>query len=135
MFRFALFTLAALSLAGCKEDGPDFTEHVYVKDDARNRVFILEAQEPITAEQAHTEAKSKMNTERQFTVVFIYEPGTYPEAGPKGGSDAPFTDGMDLALSSPLGLHRYYYSMAPTGNEDFLDCKGADSGNTACQRP
>lgn len=119
----------ALSLAGCAPDDP-FERIGYFKDDLRNRVFVIEATGPVTADQAREHAEGLPQTEGAQTVGYIFEAGTDPADPVTTARDV--VAAHDAMFDGPGPTWRWRYLRAPNGQTTFIDCH-ADRQDGHCK--
>ena len=121
MKRFAL-TFTLLIVAACK---PDPIQQIgYFKDEASNRVFVLQADDEIEATTARDIIAGKMHTEGQMTVVYLF---TSDSAAPSDVVTlAPnFVAANQAMFDSPGPAWRWRWVKAPSGKTTFTDCETA----------
>ncbi|MBU2941058.1 hypothetical protein Q4525_14845 [Shimia thalassica] len=123
-----LATLTLITVAGCKDDAPTFTQIGYFKGENRNRVFSIKAETEVSSEQARVEAESKMNTAGRFTVVYVFTPDTNPTDTITLASD--YLSANEAMFDTPGPAWRWRYIKAPNGEVTLHDCESApDSDN------
>lgn len=116
MFRLPVL-LVALVTSSCLDDTDPFKQIGYFKGDNRNRVFLIQATEPVTEDQIAEYAKGLMNTAGRFTMAFIY-------ADP----NAEMTDPVTAAPDYMAAIDRMYQSrLAPWDYRTVVDATGAFS--------
>ena len=121
MTRYLLACAATLATAGCDEEAP-FETNASFKDDIRNRVFVIQATEPVSTEQVAEYAETIAHTDGQFTVAFIYEAGGDTPAD-LVTLNTDYLAAINAMYDTPaVPPWRWRYSRNPAGNSHLVDC-------------
>lgn len=103
-----------------RDDMPVNRQVGYFKDSLRNRVFILQFDEPATAEQALELAKHQLNTAGQITMVYIYADYANPIDRVTLAKD--YWSATQTMHEPPVPGWQWRYVISPVGDSTFTDC-------------
>ncbi|WP_243612941.1 hypothetical protein [Shimia aestuarii] len=109
--------ITTIALCACIGGDP-FSQIGYFKDDNRNRVFMLYAENP-TEEQAIEAARSSMHTSGRFTVTYIFVGRNKPK------DIATLADNYVAANDAVYAAGkkwRWRYIASPNGKTILIDC-------------
>lgn len=114
--------LPALLLAGCQENS--FNQAAYFKDEARNRVFVIEAIAPVTADEIEDNARGQMNTSGQMTIAYYYL--TAGHAPADRITRAPdFQQANTMMFEGPVQPWDFRAIHSPNGTFTLIDCRNS----------
>lgn len=114
-----LAALSLLTLAACQES--EFDQTGYFKDDARNRVFAIVAPPEADTDLVQDHVTGLMNTDRQFTIAYVFPSGT---AAPADFLTlAPdYMTANNRMFDGDVAPWRWRYIHSPNGQTTLIDC-------------
>jgi hypothetical protein len=127
--RHILFAALPIALAACQSD--PFEQIGYFKDDARNRVFVLQASEAVDVEQVRQKADQLAYTDGQMTMAFVYERDT------EGVTDVVtnatgYIEATDAMHRATVPAWRWRFVHQPNGQTVLTDC-ATEPNEGACR--